>query len=227
MSRFFVPAGTTQGDRVALPASIAHQVRRVLRLRNGASIVLLEGDGLEVVCRIDGDELIVIDRRSAAGEPHHRLTIVQALIKGDRLEEVIRHGTEIGVARFRLVVTDRCVARELSPRRLERLQAIAREAAEQSERGAVPAVGAPVPLADALVPGTALLLERHAGARLRELEPPLALAIGPEGGFAPEEVEAAQRAGAALAGLGPRILRSETVALAAAAVILGRVGDFA
>ncbi len=85
-----------------------------------------------------------------------------------------------------------------------------------------------MPLADALAPGSVLLFERHEGERLGQLDPPpIAVVIGPEGGFTPAEVQAAVDAGATVAGLGPRILRSETVAAAAAAVILSRTGDFA
>jgi 16S rRNA (uracil1498-N3)-methyltransferase len=119
------------------------------------------------------------------------------------------------------------VAREISPRRLERLRAVAREAAEQSERGMVPEVAAPVTFADALASASVLLMERTDGPRLSALEAPASVVIGPEGGFTPDEVAAAVRAGLALAGLGPRILRSETAAAAAAAVILSRTGDFA
>jgi 16S rRNA (uracil1498-N3)-methyltransferase len=166
-------------------------------------------------------------RGEAAGEPRHRLTICQALLKGDGLEEIVRRGTEVGVARFRLIVSERCVPRDVSARRLERLRTIVREAAEQSERGIVPRVDAPVPLGEALAPDAVLLFERHDGARLGTLPPATTVVIGPEGGFAPAEVEAAQAAGATLAGLGPRILRSETVAPVVAALILSRTGDFA
>lgn len=227
MNRFFVTRGATAADRFPLPPAIAHQVRRVLRLGDGDPIVLLEGDGLEVLCRLEGENCVVEERREASGEPQHRLRVYQALIKGDGLEQVIQHGTEIGVAEFRLIVAARCVPRDVSERRLERLRAIAREAAEQSERGSVPAVEEPVALAGVLSPESVLLYERHDGVRLGELPPAHALVIGPEGGFTPDEVAAAEAAGVTVAGLGPRILRSESVALAAAAVVLSRTGDFA
>lgn len=227
LHRFFVPAAALTGDRFALPDAIRHQVRTVLRLGDGDRIVLLAGDGTEVVCRLDADECVVEDRRPAAGEPVHRLTIVQALLKGDALETVVQQGTELGAARFRLVVTERCVARDLSARKLERLRTIAREAAEQSERGVVPPVDPPLRLVAALEPGAVLLLERHGETSLGQVAAPEALIIGPEGGFSSAEVSAARAAGVRLAGLGPRILRSQTVAAAAAAVVLSRTGDFA
>ena len=227
LHRFFVDPGAMAGERFAIPAAIERQVRSVLRLTDGDRIVLLPGDGTEAVCRLRDGQCVVEERRTGSGEPRHRLTVVQALLKGDALETVVQHATEVGVARFRLVVTERCVVRDLSARKLERLRAIAREAAEQSERGIVPAVDSPVPLRDALEPGSVLLFERHQGPGLGEIAPPLSVIIGPEGGFSAAEVAVAEGAGATLAGLGPRILRSETVAVAAVSVILSRTGDFA
>ena len=230
MNRFFVEPATIVGDRFPLPGPIAHQVLRVLRLENDDEITLLDGLGGQVRCRLDGVSCVALERGAAGGESSHQLNAWHALLKGDHLEPVIQHGTELGIARFRLFVSERCIAREMSPRKLERLRAIAREAAEQSERGIVPPVDEPVTFAEALqaaAPGSVLLFERHDGTRLTEMEPPSSVFIGPEGGFSPAEVEAAERAGLAIAGLGPRILRSETVAVAVAAAILSRTGDFA
>jgi 16S rRNA (uracil1498-N3)-methyltransferase len=225
--RFFVAPEVMAGDQFPLPAEIARQVTRVLRLRDDDHLVLLDGRGEAATVRLRHGECVVESRGPAGGEPRHRLTVWQALLRGDHLEPVVRHGTEIGIAQFRLIATERCVARDLSPRKLQRLQDIAREAAEQSERGLVPPVFGPVPMAEALSTSSVLLYERHAEERLSDLEPPASLVIGPEGGFTPDEVAAAERAGARLAGLGPRILRSESVAVAAAAVVLSRTGDFA
>ena len=216
LHRFFVAPDVVAGDRFPLPRSIERQVRNVLRLRDGDRLVLLTGDGTERVCRLAAGECVVEEQRPAAGEPRHRLTVIQSLLKGDALEEVVQHGTELGVAAFRLVVTVRCVAREISARRLERLRTIAREAAEQSERGIVPPIEGPMPLVEALEAGSVLLFERHDGIGLSSISAPSSVVIGP-----------AVDAGVRVAGLGPRILRSETVAVAAAAVILSRTGDFA
>ena len=227
LHRFFVGPEVLGADRLPVPSSIERQVRHVLRLADGDRLVLLPGDGTQALCRLDGADCVVEERSTAGGEPRHRLTIVQGLLKGNALEEVVQHATEVGAAAFRLIVTERCVAREVSPRRLERLRTIAREAAEQSERGIVPVVDAPISLSSALAPGTVMLFERHDGAGLGILDPPSTVVIGPEGGFSSAEVTAAKDAGVTLAGLGPRILRSQTVAVAAAAVILSRTGDFA
>lgn len=227
LHRFFVDTGTTAADAFALPGAIAHQVTRVLRLRDGDELVLLEGDGIEVRCRLEGGGLEVVSRAPATGEPRHRLTVAQALLRGDHLEPVIRHGTEVGISRFELIHAERSVARDLSATRLSRLRSIAREAAEQSERGIVPEVVGPLSLATVIGPSSVLLFERDTNQRLSALAAPERLVIGPEGGFSPIEVEAARQAGATIATLGPRILRSESVAVAAAAVVLSRTGDFA
>jgi len=227
LHRFFVEPSAMTGERFPLPSAIERQVLRVLRLGAGDRIVLLTGDGTEAICVLDDSGGCAIDkRRAVSSEPRHRLTIVQSLLKGDALEGVVQHGTEIGVAAFQLVVTERCIAREISPRKLARLRVIAREAAEQSERGIVPPVGAPVGLSEVLTPGSVLLYERNDGVRLAALENPSTVIIGPEGGFSPDEVSAAHEAGAIIAGLGPRILRSPTVGVAVAATILSRTGDF-
>ena len=227
LHRFFVEPGAMVGERFPVPAAIDQQVRRVLRLADGDRIVLLPNDGTAALCRLENGDCVVEERSSVGSEPRHRLTVVQALLKGDALEEVVQHATELGVAAFRLVVTERCIAREISPRKIERLRTIAREAAEQSERGIIPTVADPVSLADVVDEVSVLLYERHEGSRLARMEPPATIIIGPEGGFAGAEVEAAEREGARIASLGPRILRSQTVAVAAAAVILSRTGDFA
>lgn len=229
--RFFVEPADLAGDAFPVPALIAHQVTRVLRLHDGDELVLLDGAGSAVRCRLaDGcATLEVVAREAAAGEPRHRLTIAQAILKGDGLERVIQQGTELGVSEFRLLVTRRCVVRNLSERRVARLRAIARESAEQSERGLVPTVGDPEPFEAALGPRVVLLEERGEGTapRLGALDPPGTLIVGPEGGFDPVEVQAARAAGVELASLGPRILRAESVAIAAAAIVLSRTGDFA
>lgn len=227
LHRFFVPPDQARGERFPLPGTIERQVRGVLRMGDGDRVVLLTGDGSEATCRLEGGDCIVESRRRSDGEPAHRLTVVQALLKGDALEEVVRQGTELGVSSFRLALTERCVARELSQRKLERLRAIAKESAEQSERGRVPDVTAPAPLPEVLESDAVLLAERENGLRLSALDPPATVVIGPEGGFSDGELAAARDAGIRLAGLGPRILRSRTVAGAVAAVVLSRTGDFA
>src|SRR5919109_728650 len=119
----------------------------------------------------------------------HRFFVEPEAIAGDRfplpasIERQVRRVLRLTDG-DRLIVTERSVAREVSARRLERLRAIAREAAEQSERGVVPAVDGPIGLADAFEPDAGLLFERNEGRRLRDVAPPpTSILIGPEGGF--------------------------------------------
>lgn len=228
MHRFFVRPGAYAADRLAIPDEIRHQLRSVLRARPGTEILLLDGSGTQAHCRlVDDGALEVVERGPASGEPRHRLTICQAVLKSDHLEEVIRSATEIGVVAVRLIISERTIVRSLSEQRLARLRSIAREAAEQSERGAVPDVHAPVSLRSVLGPDCVVLYERTGGHHLAALPPPHRMLIGPEGGLTAAEVEAATAAGSPIAWLGPRILRSEHVALAAAAVVLSAAGEFA
>ena len=88
MHRFFVDPREMASERFPLPASIAHQVSRVLRLRDGERLMLLDGRGEAVVCRLEQDECLVESRGAASGEPRHRLIAWQALLRGDHLEPV-------------------------------------------------------------------------------------------------------------------------------------------
>lgn len=230
------------GDQVILSREDSHHLLRVLRAAVGTEFVVLAG-GMRYECVLeevrDGIALgRVASSRPATGEPPIRITLFQGLAKGEKMETVIQHGTELGITEFAPVATARSVVK-LDPKkaadRTERWQRIAREAAEQSRRGAVPrvaplqswreAVGRVAEFDLALVPW------EEGGRPLREAlaEHPeaasFAVFIGPEGGLTAEEVDLARQAGAIPVTLGPRILRTETAPLAAAAAILFARGD--
>jgi 16S rRNA (uracil1498-N3)-methyltransferase len=161
------------------------------------------------------------------------ITLIQAVPRGDRMDLVLQKTTELGVARIVPVLTSRSVARPPADR-ARRWQTIAAEAARQSGRADVPSVGAPLPLAEAL-PLAAPCARRFAlweEERERPLRralgdapgPTLALLVGPEGGLAPAEVEQARAAGFVTVGLGPRILRVETAAIVAVALVQAAAG---
>ncbi len=253
--RFFVPALPEQaeGGVVPLPAPVARQVALVLRLGPGARLVLFDGSGAEWEAELASVEghgrsgrhaatARLVRRRQPAVEPALRLTLYQALLKGEKLEWVLQKGTELGVARFVPMVTERTVraghGATPSPERLERWRRIVVEAAEQCGRVLIPAVCPPVPFAAALRrSGRAILcwegerVQPFARALAEALRaggaeaaptasPELGLFIGPEGGFTAGEVEAARAAGVLPASLGPRVLRAETAAIAAATLAL-------
>jgi 16S rRNA (uracil1498-N3)-methyltransferase len=239
-TRFFVER--VEGDRVLLGKDDSHHLLRVMRAEPGEPFAVLAG-GMQYECRLTGvagglAEGEVLSGRPAAGEPPVRVTLFQGLAKGDKLEAVIQHGTEVGITEFVPVATSRSVVK-LEPKkaadRVERWQRIAREAAEQSRRGAVPRV-APVVSWKEAVAGCgqfdlAVVPWEEGGEPLREAlasrpgARTVAVFIGPEGGLSPEEVELARKQGARAVTLGPRILRTETAGLAAAVAILYALGD--
>jgi len=235
--RLFVPPERLQGDRVTLVGEEHRRVCRVLRLQAGDRVVLFDGEGREceaVLAAPTGRsvEATIVARRAVAALPGPRVTLLVGLTKGERMELVVQKATELGAARLVPVVTARTVPRleaERAAGRRARWLTIAREAARQCGRADTPAIDEIAPFAAALqaVPAAALKLlfwEEAAGVPLRACLPAAApaqvvLAVGPEGGFAPEEVARAEAAGFRVAGLGPRTLRAETAAIVALAVV--------
>jgi len=242
LPRFFVHPDAFEGERVRLRGAAAHQLRRVLRIRPGERIVLLDNTGQEFETVLDAVEADACDghivaQRPSSNEPRMRLTLYAALLKHDKFEWVLQKGVELGVAAFQPVVTERCVAGEVRQHRLERWQRIVREAAEQSERGLIPRLAASrgfaAAVAQAAQAGLSLISYEEEHVRslrvaLREQFDPATvvnLFIGPEGGFSPAEIELARSQGVLPVTLGPRILRAETASLAAAAAVLSECGD--
>ena len=241
LPRFFVSPDTFLGERVRLRGAAAHQLRHVLRVRPGERIVLLDDTGQEFETELDAVEADaceghVVAQRRSPNEPRVRLTLYAALLKHDKFEWVLQKGVELGVAAFQPVVTERCVAGEARPHRLERWRRIVREAAEQSERGLIPPLAASLGFAAAVAQAAqaGLSLIPYEEEHVRSLravlraQPPATvfnLFIGPEGGFTPAEIELARSQGVLPVTLGPRILRAETASLAAAAAILYEYGE--
>jgi 16S rRNA (uracil1498-N3)-methyltransferase len=239
-TRFFLPE--PPGAQVVLSKEDSHHLLRVMRAQVGERFVAVAG-GIEYDCRLvavaDGLAVgAVVTSRPAAGEPPVWITLFQGLAKGEKMETVIQHGTEIGICEFVPVATSRAVVK-LEPRkaaeRVERWGRIAREAAEQCRRGAVPRVGPVCTWKEAMARAgefdLVLVPWEEGGAPLREVlgghpgARRVAVCIGPEGGLTPEEVGLARQHGAVAVTLGPRILRTETAGLAAAAAILYALGD--
>lgn len=240
MTRFFVER--VEGPHIRLSKEDSHHLLRVMRAQVGDSFTVL-AEGKEYHCRLisaDGGHAHgeVVAHRPVTSEPPLHITLFQGLAKGDKVETVIQWGTQLGVSEFIPVATSRSVVK-LEPKRaaerVERWQRIAREAAEQSRRGAVPRVGS-VEHWHAAVPRSrdfdlALVPWEEGGEPLRKAlasSPSprrIAVFIGPEGGLSPEEVALARAHGARPVTLGPRILRTETAGIAAVAAILFALGD--
>lgn len=236
MPRFLVRSAVARGDRVQLDAPQAKHLR-VRRLRQGDEVVLFDGAGHSYLASVDrisrhAVEVLIVERlRDRVAESPLDLILAVAVLKADRLEWVIEKATELGVHRLRPFVSQHSLARP-SPARRKRWQEIALSAAKQSGRTVVPAVEAPVDFETILAEATprSLLFWERAGQSgdLAELGGPpatITVIIGPEGGFADAEVEAARAAGSHIVGLGPRILRAETAAIVALTLCQSRWGD--
>jgi 16S rRNA (uracil1498-N3)-methyltransferase len=241
LPRFHVPdAGP--GARVSLPEHAAHHAREVLRLRAGATVRIFDGAGAEFEAELDSVTRRGVDariRHAVPARPESPLRLVLALspLKGDRMELVIQKATELGVAEVWPVVTARTDAAArpaLEGSRQERWEKVASGAAEQCGRAVVPGIAPTGTFADLLsrpFDGRRVVFVETPGAPpLASLaDPPAAalLLVGPAGGWEPRETERLEHAGFSPAGLGPRILRSETAALAAvvtAQVLWGDLG---
>ena len=233
MPRFFVDR--IEGDKAFVTGDDAKHITKVLRLRAGEQVTLSDGAGLdyigEAVSFGDMVTFRIVDVTSNITEPTVRISLYQAVPKGDKLEQIVQKAVELGVADITPVLTVRCVARpepDAMAKRIARLQRVALEAAKQSGRGIVPTVRPMLDFAAALTEMTAtelpILCYEAGGNPLGRIvtggETSVALMIGSEGGFAPQEAEATERAGIRLATLGSRILRCETAPIAALSVLL-------
>jgi len=188
LHRFFVEPGVFAGDAVQLAGGIAHQLARVLRVRVGERVVLLDGDGPERVVEVTAVspklvEGVVRETRASAGEPRLPIALYQGLVLREKLEWIIQKGTEVGISEFIPVACERSNAPRgegVDERRLERWRRIATEAAAQSGRGAVPAVRPPLPFADAVAEavGAGPTLVAWEGERARSVREGLRLALG-------------------------------------------------
>jgi 16S rRNA (uracil1498-N3)-methyltransferase len=236
--RFHVPEAAP-GAQVKLPEHSAHHARDVLRLRPGAAVRVFDGAGAEFDAILDSVSRQGVSARVtglAAARPESPLRVVLAVspLRGDRMELVVQKATELGVAEIRPVVTvrtDAAARPALKGTRQERWDKVASGAAEQSGRAVVPRV-APTSTLSALLDepfdGLKLIfLERSGPAPLSRLPRPerVLMLVGPAGGWEEAEVAHAAAAGFVIAGLGPRILRAETAALAALSAVQVLWGD--
>ena len=229
------------GGRAALTGPDAHHLADVMRGRVGDTVVLCDANAVEYTGTITATapgrvEFSVSEGYPSAAEPSVEVTLYAGYPKQGKLEEIIRHGVELGAARVIPFFSRYCVAApKKEDAKNERYRRIAAEAAKQCGRGRVPEVELPRPdfaavCAEFAAYDRVLFFYEGGGAPLRRLlagDAPrrVALVTGSEGGFSPEEAAQAAAAGAQAVGLGPRILRCETAPLAALAAVLTLTGD--
>jgi 16S rRNA (uracil1498-N3)-methyltransferase len=245
--RFFLAAALPDAgdDSVVLPLTPqdAHHAVRVLRIRPGEKVEVVEPDGggwlvqIEVVSDA-GVVAVPVKRLGETAGP--KVVLVQGLAKGEKMDVIVRQAVEVGVDEIVPVLTHRSIVRldaRKSAERGERLRRIARSAAEQSHRDRVPVVLDPLALSDALpllasCARVVVLWEDAESGTIREALGGLrgeagvriALVVGPEGGLDAEEVEWLVSAGALVVSLGSGILRTETAAVVAASIALHELG---
>lgn len=231
--RLFVPPDRMRATPIIVGGDEHHHIARVLRARPGDAITLFDGAGGEVGARIvrvgrSETELVAdapLRPGADAADVETPLVLLTAVPRGGRMDFLVQKCCELGVSRIVPVIAERSVARP-EPGRRARWEKIAREAARQCGRADVPVVAAPAALATALaapeLPERRLILSTDgAGRPLRALlgaRAATALLVGPEGGFAAAENEAARAAGFLPVSLGSRILRVETAAIVAVAL---------
>jgi 16S rRNA (uracil1498-N3)-methyltransferase len=235
-TRLFVDAELSPRASIELPEDAAHHAARVLRLAAGDRVVLFDGRGGEydATLAMPGRGRVLAetgDWRELERESPLGVTLVQAVSSGERMDFTIQKAVELGVAAIHPVYSERSIVRlagEREAKKLAHWRRVAIAACEQCGRNRVPAVAEPLALASYRAPeGTKILLAPTATRRLAELaRGPLALAAGPEGGFSEAEEAQLQRDGFVAASLGPRVLRTETAALAALAALNALAGDF-
>jgi 16S rRNA (uracil1498-N3)-methyltransferase len=240
LTRVYVDTVLSTGARCEIDGNAANHITRVLRLRNGDELTVFDGRGGEYAARIDiirKDTVLidVRDHRALTRESPLHLTLAQGISRGERMDLVIQKATELGVTRIAPLLTERTVVKldaTQAERKLQHWQGILIAACEQCGRNTLPKLDAPTTLREfvrnAPATDTRVLLSPEGTIRVRELAPVtnLTVLIGPEGGLTEDEQNAAVKAGFERVRLGPRILRTETAALAALATLQAQLGDF-
>jgi 16S rRNA (uracil1498-N3)-methyltransferase len=239
LPRFLVPDLDPSRSDATLPADEAHHLAKVLRLKVGDELTVFDGRGLEYRARVAAVArravsvklLHVVDAPPAAAVA---LVLVQAVLKGEAMDEVVRDGTMVGVRAIQPVLSERVTVKaSVVGRSVERWRRIALASAKQCGRSALPEIGDPMPFGtwvDAAPRGDAFLLVEPAVARstpvsVRTLaRGPIprtaSLIVGPEGGWTSAEIDLALAAGCTALSLGRMTLRADAVPLAAAAALL-------
>ena len=238
-SRLFSPLKLKTGKRLELGPDQGNYVIRVLRLRKGDSLRVFDGDGGEYEATIEvaskkGLQLLVGAHLAIDSESPRRIQLIQCISRGERMDLVMQKSTELGVHRVTPVISDFSVIKldaQRAEKRRDHWHKVLASACEQCGRNRLPLLDTAVPLADALASPageTRLVLQPNAEQRFAAVARPegmVSLLIGPEGGLSDKEYEMAANAGFTAISFGPRVLRTETAAIAAVAAIQCLWGD--
>ena len=234
LPRLFVRTPLGHGAEVELDAAQANYLGNVLRLGEGAQLLLFDGSSGEWLARVAAASRkrmsLKVERKTREAEAIPDLWLAFAPVKRAQTDWLVEKATELGVARLMPVITQRTIVERV---KLDRLESIAIEAAEQCGRTRLPEIDEPVSLTQFLERGdeqrTLYFADEQGGEKAADaLKPgPAAILTGPEGGFTEEEREAIRSAPNVTAiSLGPRILRAETAALASVTIYMALGGDW-
>ena len=237
MPKFFVDKNDIGGGQVQLFGEDEKHIRTVLRAKEGEELTLCDGEGTDYLCRIaslEGGVLLdILSAQPCESEPSVKITLYQGLPKADKMELIIQKCVELGIDRIVAVSTERAIVKldKKEGKKLERWQKIAEAAAKQSGRGKIPEVcGRVLKFSEAVaeakgLDGAIIPYEKEQTRGLRQFATAfrgksIGVFIGPEGGFAPEEIALAQESGIVPITLGKRILRTETAGMVTTAILL-------
>lgn len=245
MHRFFVEADCIKGMNALVDGPVAWQIAKVLRLRTGSRVVLMDNSGYEYVVsiqvvsssRMEGE---ILESRLGIGVHSPQLTLYQGILKGDKWGMVLQKCTEIGISSFVPIFCRRSVPKDSASwtrGKFPRWLSILTEAAEQCGSARIPTLEQPMSIKSAIACSQGMRLMAWEGEKkngFREAivghmetikKDGLSLFVGSEGGFDPEEVEEARDEGVVTVSLGRRVLRGETAGLVMASAVMYELGE--
>lgn len=246
MPRFFVSADNVQGDILLIDEEQTRHIEKVLRLKQGDTATVFDGDGMEYKVRLLGNkkklmQAEILARERAREDLAINLTLVQGIARNEKMDFIIQKAVELGVKSIIPLLSEHSVVlfdKEKGEKKVNRWRKIAREACKQCGRSYIPEVKPILDFSELMAyigdRPALLCYERETKEHLRPLLKEkrelfgargLFLLVGAEGGFSPAEITAARKQGCYIAGLGPRILRTETASMLACGIIMYEYGE--
>lgn len=240
LTRIYHPEALQPGQEVELPTQAANHITRVMRLKVGAELTLFNGDGFDYAARLSAIQrnrawVQILSKQAVNLESPLAITLIQGISRGDRMDYTIQKAVELGIRNIVPVYTERSMARMDSDRMVKKLthwQGVVSSACEQCGRARLPELGPPVDLRNWLdghdSNALRLILDPTADNKLGTLQAAdrITLLVGPEGGLSEDEIRMVISQGFTGIRLGPRILRTETAAVATLGAIQALWGDF-
>ena len=232
-----------KGDKLTLTGEEAAHLTQVLRAKNGDMFWAIDGTGLKYRAVLESSDKksatgIIMNKIRLENEPFYHVTLAQGLCRSNRMDDIVEKGTEVGVSSFVFFYSEKGYIKDSDepPKRIRRLDRIARATAKQSKRTLIPSVSDPIPFHQMLrlrnEYDISLVAVFHEDSRPvesffenTEAIKRILLAVGPESGFSEDETAACIEAGFLPVSLGPRRLRTETAGIVFPALVLNHLGD--